>query len=410
MRDIAIVGAGQAGLQLALALLDQGYRITLATNRDAEQIRSGKVMSSQCMFNASLQIERDLGLNAWEEACPAVEGISVTVPGPDGGKAIDWSARLTRYAQSVDQRLKMSAWLDAAGQRGADVRIVDVGVAELERLAASHDLVLLAGGKGNVVNLLGRDAARSTFDKPQRALALTYVKGMTPSTPYSRVRFNLLPGIGEYFVFPALTLSGPCEIMVFEGVPGGPLDCWGDVKTAEQHLERSLAILNRYLPWEAERCANVELTDPNGALSGRFAPTVRHPFFRLPSGRPVFGVGDAVVVNDPITGQGANNAAKCAKVYLDAILARESAPFGEDWMTQTFERYWSYAKHVVDWTNSMLTPPPPHILELLGAAGHAQGVASAIVNGFDDPRRFSPWWFDPAACDALIREHVTQAA
>ena len=39
------------------------------------------------------------------------------------------------------------------------------------------------------------------------------------------VSFNLIPGVGEYFVFPALTLSDPCEIMVFEGIPGGPIDC-----------------------------------------------------------------------------------------------------------------------------------------------------------------------------------------
>ncbi|RQU90291.1 FAD-binding oxidoreductase [Burkholderia cenocepacia] len=411
MRRIAIVGAGQSGLQLAFALLDQGYHVTLATNRDAEQIRSGKVMSSQCMFHTSLQIERDLGLNTWEEACPSVEGIGIAVPHPDGHgrKAIDWSSRLTRYAQSVDQRVKMADWLDGVRRRGADVRIADIGVPELEELARSHDLVLLAAGKGDIVNLLGRDDARSPFDRPQRALALTYVKGMTPSEPYSRVRFNLLPGIGEYFVFPALTTTGPCEIMVFEGIPGGPLDCWADVKTPEQHLDRSLSFLQQYVPWEYERCRDVALTDPNGTLAGRFAPTVRKPFFRLPSGRTVFGMADAVVVNDPITGQGSNNAAKCATAYFDAIVARGAAPFGEDWMHQTFEGYWAYARHVVRWTNSLLTPPPPHILELLGAAGQLPSLAKTIVDGFDDPRRFAPWWFEPSACAALIREHSVRA-
>ncbi|OSO26465.1 hypothetical protein BV361_03792 [Pseudomonas syringae pv. actinidiae] len=39
--------------------------MTLTTNRTGEQIRNGKVMSSQCMFNTSLQTERDLGLNFW---------------------------------------------------------------------------------------------------------------------------------------------------------------------------------------------------------------------------------------------------------------------------------------------------------------------------------------------------------
>lgn len=79
-------------------------------------------------------------------------------------------------------------------------------------------------------------------------------------------------------------------------------------------------------------------------------------------------------------------------------------------MQQTFERYWSYAQAVVKWTNSLLTPPPPHILELLGAAGQFPTLASTIANGFDDPRTFSPWWFDPAACAALIGEHAARAA
>jgi 2-polyprenyl-6-methoxyphenol hydroxylase-like FAD-dependent oxidoreductase len=49
MRNIAIVGAGQSGLQLALGLLAASYRVTLMTNRDAESLRRGRVMSSQCM-------------------------------------------------------------------------------------------------------------------------------------------------------------------------------------------------------------------------------------------------------------------------------------------------------------------------------------------------------------------------
>ncbi|MGC5124393.1 styrene monooxygenase/indole monooxygenase family protein, partial [Escherichia coli] len=69
----------------------------------------------------------------------------------------------------------------------------------------------------------------------------------------SSVAFNLIPGVGEYFVFPALTLSGPCDIMVFEGIPGGPLDCWREVRTPQEHLATSKDFLRKFLPWEAER-------------------------------------------------------------------------------------------------------------------------------------------------------------
>jgi 2-polyprenyl-6-methoxyphenol hydroxylase-like FAD-dependent oxidoreductase len=70
MKRIAIVGAGQSGLQLGLGLLAAGYEVTMFSNRTGEDIRHGKVMSSQCMFDTSLQIERDLGLDHWASIAP----------------------------------------------------------------------------------------------------------------------------------------------------------------------------------------------------------------------------------------------------------------------------------------------------------------------------------------------------
>lgn len=403
MRRIAIVGAGQSGLQLALGLLETGYDVTVLTNRTADEIRNGKVMSSQCMFHTALQTERDLGLNFWEEQCPAVEGIGFNlVDVENGGKVFQWNARLERYAQSVDQRVKMPYWMEEFQRRGGTLVMQDVGIDELEQLTQDYELVLLAAGKGEVVKQFIRDDERSTFDKPQRALALTYVKGMTPFSPYSRVNFNIIPGVGEYFCFPALTVNGPCDIMVFEGIPGGPMDCWQDVKTPEQHLEKSLEILKTYMPWEAERCHNVSLTDEGGVLAGRFAPTVRKPILTLPSGRQVFGMADALVVNDPITGQGSNNAAKCSKIYFDAILANDNQAFSPEWMQQTFEKYWDYAETVVAWTNSLLAPPQPAMLEVLSAGSQNQAIASVLANNFDDPRLYAPWWFDTAEAQKFI--------
>src|SRR5919201_2450324 len=321
MSKILIVGAGQAGLQLALGLVADGHDVTVVSNRTPDDIFKGRVMSSQCMFDAALQTERDLGVNDWEAECPPIEGISLAVPAPDGswGKLIDWASRLDGYAQSVDQRVKMPGWMEKLEARGGRIEIRDVGVDDLERYTQANDLVIVAAGKGEIVRLFERDASRSPYEQPMRALALTYLTGLEPRPEFSAVCFNLVPTVGEYFVFPALTTTGPCEIMVFEGIPGGPMDCWGDVSTPEEHLARSLWILETFMPWEAARCGDVALTDPNGILVGRFPPTVRRPVGELPSGRLVLALADSVMLNDPITGQGSNNAAKMAAAYHAAI-------------------------------------------------------------------------------------------
>ncbi|MEX5598858.1 styrene monooxygenase/indole monooxygenase family protein [Pseudophaeobacter sp. C1-32P7] len=407
MRKITIIGGGQSGLQLGLGLLKQGYKVRIVQNRTAEDIKTGRVMSSQCMFGESVQNERDLGIDFWtEDQCPPVEGISFAVPHPEeaGAKAIDWTGRLDRFAYSVDQRGKIPVWLEEFERLGGQLVIKEAGISDLELYAREDDLVLVASGKGDVGRLFERDAEKSPYDKPMRALALTYVTGMTPRPDHSAVCFNLIPGVGEYFVFPALTTTGPCEIMVFEGVPGGPMDCWGDVKSPEQHLAKSKEILSTFLPWEAERCTNIELTDDNGILAGRFPPTVRKPVATLPSGAKVLGIGDAVCLNDPITGQGSNNASKAAKVYMDRILARDDLPFDEAWMQGTFNAYWDYAQWVVNWTNMMLLPPPPHVLNIMGTACAEPRLANRITNGFDDPRDFFPWFADPQAAEAYLSQ------
>ena len=395
MRKILIVGAGQAGLQLALGVQQRRYEVTVVSDRTPDGIAAGKVMSSQCMFRTALQTERRLGIDLWSGICPTVDGIQLTVPGPDSSKALNWAARLEAPAQSVDQRVKIPRWMQVFEQCGGKLLIHDASVDDLEEYATDNDLVLVAAGKGSISSLFERDAEKSPYDKPQRALAMTYVTGLRPRPDYPAVCFNLVPGVGEYFALPALTTTGPCEIMVFEGVPGGPMDCWADVRTPARHLARSQQILETFLPWEAERARSAALTDDNGVLTGRFTPTVRKPVGMLPSGRHVLGVADVVVLNDPITGQGSNNAAKCAASYLDAIVTRGEEPFDAAWMQQTFDRYWSYARHVTAWTNAMLAPPPAHVLELLGAAQKYPAIASRFANGFDNPPDFTGWFMDP---------------
>ncbi len=303
------------------------------------------------------------------------------------------------YKRQVDQRVKMAGWLDTFAQRGGQLVIHGASVADLDYFSRTYDLVLVAAGKGELVSMFGRDAARSPYDAPQRALAVSYVHGLGPRPEHPEteaVRCNLVPGVGELFVMPTLTTSGRADILFWEGIPGGPLDVFNGVKDPAEHLALTLELMEKFTPWEYARATKVELTDAGGTLAGRYAPVVRNPIGRLPGGGLVLGVADVVVANDPITGQGSNSAAKCAASYLSSILMHGDNPFDEAWMKATFDKYWfTTGKPVTQWTNAMLGVPPEHVLNLIGAAGQLQPVANRFANGFDNPADFDAYFYDP---------------
>lgn len=402
MKHIAIVGAGQAGLQLGISLLKKGHNTTLLSNRTPENLLNGKIMSSQGMFSTALNYEKELGLNFWDDICPKNQSIQFSIV-HHGQKILTWKGLTHRPFQAIDQRLKFSRWLKEFQWLGGNVLYQEADLLLLEELSKSHDLVIIAGGKANISDLFKRDTTKSAFDKPPRELGCFYVNGVLPISNNPGLRANILPGIGEFFIMPGLTLSGSCNMLLFEGIPGKEFDCWKPSFSKEQILEKIKSLLGTHIPWEAENCRSITLTDDNATLMGRYTPIVRHPFFNLPSGKPILGMADTVVLNDPIAGQGANNASKCAKIYLDSILQNSDNNFDEIWMQNTFNQYWEYAKWSTEWTNILLKPLEPHIVELLSAAKDSQLLANKLASSFDDLTELFPWIQNSDTTHKIIR-------
>ena len=254
----------------------------------------------------------------------------------------------------------MAGWMETFAQRGGQLVIHGAAVSDLDYFSRTYDLVLVSAGKGELVSMFGRDASRSPYDAPQRALAVSYVHGLGPRPEhpeYDAVRCNLVPGVGELFVMPTLTTSGRADILFWEGIPGGPLDVFQGVKDPA-----------RAPGPDPGADGEVHALGVRAGHQGRADRRRRHarraatprpsasPIGRLPGGGLVLGVADVVVANDPITGQGSNSASKCAAAYLASILEHGDEPFDEEWMQATFDRYWDTAQHVTKWTNAMLGP------------------------------------------------------
>ena len=67
MRKIAIVGAGQAGLQLGFGLLKAGYEPTIYSDMSAGQIYDSPARPVTIQFDPSVTYEDELELRFWKE-------------------------------------------------------------------------------------------------------------------------------------------------------------------------------------------------------------------------------------------------------------------------------------------------------------------------------------------------------
>jgi len=401
MRSIAIIGSGQAGLLTAHALLKAGYQVTLYSDKTPEQwLHESRPTGTATRFDMSLQFEYELGLNSWENDAPWGDGAHMTMCPVPGNRMLTLAGRLRRPFLAIDLRLQSHAWMLELVKRGGRIEIEPVTVERLDQIAAENDLTIVATGRADLCRLFERDAERSVYDKPQRNLAMVCMKN-TPfgfdGIPYLPVKHNAVATAGELFFSPYYHKDvGASWCLVLEAKPGGIMDRFQNVTSGDQALEITKQICREIFPWDYNWIRNAELSDPLGWLVGRFAPTVRKPVGKLPSGRLVTCVGDTAMALDPIGGQGANNGNKMARNLVECVIAHEDRPFDAQWMTETFERFYVRHGHATyTFNNSLLEAPTAAGRDFLfsqyGSDGRfdntsgQQLLANAFIENANDP-------------------------
>ncbi|MBB5911209.1 hypothetical protein BJY24_000076 [Nocardia transvalensis] len=387
MRRIRVLGAGECGLPLAHRLRG-GTEVTLVAGRDAEQILSGSVTSTQVKFPPTLDLESGAGLDFWASTAPRISGIRF-VAAIDRTAVVRWTGRFARPARSVDQRTVFGRWLRAFVDAGGRLEIAEPSLAEIDRGAGRFDLTVVTRADAELAACFPPDPAWPVHSGPLRQLAVFYLDGVVPD-PDGLGTYVSLPGLGEIISYPGLTGAPgderPCEIVLVEARPGGDLDVFSRDSGPSGRLRLARRLFDRHLPPDlADRYRGAELTDAGATLVGAVTPVVRRPVGTLPSGTLVLGGADVVCRMDPGGAQGANSAVQCAFRYADAILRQTSGQYDRDWMLTTATPWLTdIAYPAAQWTATMLDPPEP-LQAMLGAAATDARLADTFADLFARP-------------------------
>lgn len=405
MRRIAIIGAGQAGLYLAIGLLDAGYAVTLFSDRTPEAILNGKPMGLPILFSNSLELERNLKLNFWDDEFPSCDKFRSQVCDPEGNPALVISSPIEKPWQAVDQRLKFSTWMHEFVNRGGELIIQAMTPNDLDKCVKNYDLIVVSTGRGSLSTLFEPDAQKSKHDQPQRYLASVIATNLNVDTAdLHTIKMTVLPGVGEILLYPFYAKDKiPACVVSFEACLGEVMDQFSQVKSGEEQVEMSKKVMQQLKPDNYEVVKDMQLVDDQAWLNGTITPIVRQPIGRLPSGATVMGIGDAVILHDPLAGQGANNATKMAHLVKQRIIDPGNQRFNESWMQKVFDEFWNYAQYTHAFTDCLLTPPE-HLQDIMVAMSENPEVARDYLNGINHPPSLSPWFFDSQSAKEYLAQ------
>jgi 2-polyprenyl-6-methoxyphenol hydroxylase-like FAD-dependent oxidoreductase len=407
--DVGIVGAGTAGLHLALLLQSRGLEPTLYAERTADEVLNGRLPNTVVHNFRTRAREREIGANLWDESAPPIEGHWHWIP--VGPEPLDFPGYFPSPSLSVDYRLYQSGLLEEFEERGGRVEVGAIDLTDLARLAGRHDLIAVSTGRGGLTELFPRIAERS-FDQPGRLLSAGLYTGIADAGAPRHVVLSLLGPVGEIINIPMESRDGRVEVVLFECVPGGPLEQLAKTPYADDpkaYDRLVLETLREFAPRVHERIdeASFGVVDPSSILQGAVVPTVREGYARLDDGTYAIAVGDAHVAMDPVVGLGANAASLSAFALGEAISA--GGPFDEAFCRRVEEARLPGVLAHYDFTAFMLAPAP-YIGEIMGAMSQNRALADDFTANFTQPQRHLEYLASADATAAYIGSFAPEAA
>ncbi|MBF6333266.1 styrene monooxygenase/indole monooxygenase family protein [Nocardia transvalensis] len=345
-RTAAIIGAGQTGVTAALGLLDAGFDVTLYSDRDQRSLRDDVPATGTALgFGEAQAAEAALGQDTFVDRAPNHTGLSVRIAGPENAELIAFDGNFDGYVGiAVDTRLKADERLTAFSERGGRFVVDAVNLEKLDKIAGSHDLTLVATGRGGLSELFPIDTERTVYDAPQRSLLTVTVTGLgydpevfAHRSPQGGAHsgFSILAEQGEAWWGPYLHKdAGPTWAFLGWARPGSDWEKRFAAADSAESAHRIVQDLYRdYIEWDLSEVLATRTIpeDPHSWLKGAVRPVVRVGVGETPGGHPVAAIGDTAVAYDPIAGQGAQSGLIQAQ-RLVAAAAQHEGPFDAAWL------------------------------------------------------------------------------
>jgi 2-polyprenyl-6-methoxyphenol hydroxylase-like FAD-dependent oxidoreductase len=383
-RNIGIVGAGIAGLHLALYLQKHGVDATIITDRAPEDYRNSRLLNTVAHHHVTIAREDYLGVNHWTDPKDHYYYHDHVFNFP---QPLSFRGDFSKASRAVDYRIYLPALMNDFTRRGGKIEYRRIEEGDIAPLVARFDLLVVSTGKGPLGQLFTYRPEHTPYSQPQRRLCVGLYTGVRQPDPMN-VTLSVSPGHGEMIVIPTITFDGIANALLMENVPGGDMEELATLSydaDPKHFLSVLLGKLEKHHPTTYDRIdtARFGLAQPLDLLQGGVVPTVRNTVVEFDGGKCAIALGDVHSVVDPMMGQGANVASYAAFVLGEEIVNSDvlDARFCEKVDLKRQDRVLAASR----WTNIMLQPPSEALGMLIGTMSENRALANAFTENFNYP-------------------------
>ncbi|MBX9651244.1 MAG: FAD-dependent monooxygenase [Xanthobacteraceae bacterium] len=383
-RNIGIVGAGIAGLHLALYLQKHGVDATIITDRAPEDYRNSRLLNTVAHHHVTIAREDYLGVNHWNDPKDHYYYHDHVFNFP---QPLSFRGDFSKPSRAIDYRIYLPTLMNDFTRRGGKIEYRRIEQGDIAPLVARFDLLVVSTGKGPLGQLFTYRPEHTPYSQPQRRLCVGLYTGVRQPDPMN-VTLSVSPGHGEMIVIPTITFDGVANALLMENVPGGDMEELATLSyddNPKHFLSVLLGKLEKHHPTTYDRIdtARFGLAQPLDLLQGGVVPTVRNTVVEFDGGKCAIALGDVHSVVDPMMGQGANVASYAAFVLGEEIVNSDvlDARFCEKVDLKRQDRVLAASR----WTNIMLQPPSEALGMLIGAMSQNPALANAFTENFNYP-------------------------
>ena len=385
-RRIGIVGAGIAGLHLALYLQKHGVDATIITDRAPEDYRDIRLLNTVAHHHVTIAREDYLGVNHWTDPKDHYYYHDHVFNFP---QPLSFRGDFSRPSRAVDYRIYLPALMEDFA-----------GAAARSNIAASRRAISRRWSPVSICWSSPPARARSASSSPtgRNTRPIRSRNGGLRRALYRRAAARSderdalgVAGHGEMIVIPTITFDGIANALLMENVPGGDMEELATLSYDDEPASISCSVLlgklEKHHPTTYDRIdtARFDLAQPQDLLQGGVVPTVRNTVVEFDGGKCAIALGDVHSIVDPMMGQGANVASYAAFVLGEEIVNADAldARFCEKVDLKRQDRVLAASR----WTNIMLQPPSEALGMLIGAMSQNQALADEFTENFNYPDR-----------------------